>query len=225
MRKAWFIAPAAAFLAFAAIATPFVERKAPDGHPVAEWGVEKGKLPPFVFGGTDITSEGAEFFCQKNTGAVWARIGGLVYALNEPASDPAKRLGEDGVTFDTIPADDAANPVTSNADVATRIAAQAERLCNPAPIVVRERGAQTPFDFAMSLCAIIDKLDMATSPCSVSAGSRKIEASLDVTPSSGRAACSEISSFAKRRSWNLHGWELHILSPYSGDKSVAFCAL
>lgn len=225
MKSALYLASIAALIAGTAAADPFIERRGQDGNTVAEWDVKMGKLPPFVFAGTDITPGDAKFYCHKSSGAVWARINGTVYALNKPASNPDLRIGEDGKAFDAVSTFDPGNKATSNADVSTRIAAQAERLCNPAPMVVRDPGAEKPIDFAMSLCSIIDRLETTTSPCSVSAASQRVIATLNVTPATGKDACREIRSFVAERKWNLRGWQLHIASPYSGEKSVAFCGL
>lgn len=217
-------AVAAATPALTAEGPPFALIENPDGDSI-EWDIRKGTLPAFVFTGTDITASGAEFFCSESRGAVWARVSGTLYAVNGPASAPDIKLGEAGKAMHAIAADSRDNLITANEDVTTRVVAQAERLCEPEPVIVKEDRKLKPLDYAYSLCQVVDSSKIASEPCSLSPLSKRIDISVDATPAYARVICKEIAAVLAEKKWILPGWELHISSPFSGEKSTAYCRL
>lgn len=97
----------------------------------------------------------------------------------------------------------------------------------PALLVATPAFASSAVDNAFLLCRIIDNTHMASAPCEVSGWNSSVTATIDMTSADARQACAMIVGLVQSKSMHFDGtkWTLQIKSPYSGDKTIAFCNL
>lgn len=189
---------------------------------VGAWNAERGALPGFVFAGTGIRDPDAAFFCLVSSEAAWALIDGRLYAMNHKAMVGSVIIALGQEPTRVLPWTDPSNPAASDDDVKTRIMAQVERRCDPQP--VRERSAPDTLGTALHICAIVDASGISASPCDLSAWSRTVTITADVSGRQARAICKDIQVTAKKLGMPA-GWKAEIVSPFSNGKSLAFCDL
>ncbi|HEY0124084.1 MAG TPA: hypothetical protein VGC14_20450 [Rhizobium sp.] len=80
---------------------------------------------------------------------------------------------------------------------------------------------------AYALCKVIDGTGMSSAPCEVSGWNSSVVATLDMTSADARTSCRQIAGLMEMKGLHFTGtdWTLQIKSPYSGDKTIAFCKL
>ena len=79
---------------------------------------------------------------------------------------------------------------------------------------------------AFALCNIFDGTRLTSQPCEVNGWDSSVIATLDMSSSEARQLCGQVAGLASQRGLLFDdGWTLQIRSPYSGDKSIAFCGL
>jgi len=79
---------------------------------------------------------------------------------------------------------------------------------------------------AFFMCAVVDATGMASEKCSVSGWHSSVDVTIDTTGAEARQIClGMVTAMAEK---GLHwdaGWQVRIYSPFSGDHTIAFCAL
>jgi hypothetical protein len=79
---------------------------------------------------------------------------------------------------------------------------------------------------AHKLCILIDGTNLVSQPCRVASGESAVEATIDMTPHDAKKTCTSIAEIAKTGGLKFDlGWKLRIYSPYSGDRTIAYCSL
>jgi hypothetical protein len=82
-----------------------------------------------------------------------------------------------------------------------------------------------PVDDAYRLCKAMEGTGMTTE-CTVSGYHSRVDATIDTNGAEARKVCTGIAEQMSRAGANFKGkWQLRILSPYSGEKAIAVCAL
>ncbi|MGO2711569.1 hypothetical protein [Pseudomonas helleri] len=95
--------------------------------------------------------------------------------------------------------------------------------------VVPARSAENPdksVDNAYKLCAVMDRTNLLSEPCSVSGWGSSVNVSMDMSASNARQLCPQIKGMLQTKNITFKdGWTLKISSPYSGEKTIATCPL
>lgn len=92
----------------------------------------------------------------------------------------------------------------------------------PEPVEAKDASV----DHAFQLCTMIDGTGLTSKPCDVSGWGSSVNATIDMSASEARKLCSQLSSYVREQGMNFSdGWTLKIFSPYSGESTIAYCAL
>jgi hypothetical protein len=89
-----------------------------------------------------------------------------------------------------------------------------------------DAAAQNSATSGHALCKQIDATGLASAPCAVSAWNSSVTATIDMNSDEARKLCAQISGLMRQSGTRFDpGWTLQIRSPYSGENSIAYCAL
>lgn len=81
-------------------------------------------------------------------------------------------------------------------------------------------------DSAFRLCAFFDNSGLTSEKCKVSGWDESVNVTMDMTSETARTSCKMLAASAKKNKILFtKGWTLKIYSPYSGEKTIAFCPL
>jgi hypothetical protein len=78
---------------------------------------------------------------------------------------------------------------------------------------------------AFRLCAIMNHTKLLSEPCKVSGWNSSVDVSIDTTAAEARKICAGLHRFYEGKLRFDGKWTLRIFSPYSGDRTIATCAL
>ncbi len=86
--------------------------------------------------------------------------------------------------------------------------------------------ANDTVDNAFRLCAALEGTGLLSSECEVSGWNQTVEVIIDTSGSEARSICVGVSKMMVGIGAKFDkGWKLKIYSPYSGEKTIAFCSL
>lgn len=76
------------------------------------------------------------------------------------------------------------------------------------------------------LCSMLDGTGLMSEPCAVSGWNSSVTATIDMDGGEARDLCGKLARSMRSNGKTFDkGWTLQIKSPYSNDKSIAFCNL
>ena len=86
--------------------------------------------------------------------------------------------------------------------------------------------ADKSVDNAFRVCQVFDNTGLGSAPCEVSGWNATVTATIDMTSAEARLTCAQVVDALRDKKLRFERrWTLQIRSPYSGDKSIAFCKL
>ena len=86
--------------------------------------------------------------------------------------------------------------------------------------------AETSVNNAYKVCFVFDGISIITEPCDVSGWGKSVNVRIDTNAGEARLLCSTVVTKAREKGWSFDaGWTLKVYSPYSGDNTIAYCAL
>lgn len=81
-------------------------------------------------------------------------------------------------------------------------------------------------EYARRLCGIVDDTGAASGKCSVSGWGHSVDISMAVSAADARTFCARMADMLPTKGIKFApGWQINIYSPYSGEKTIAFCML
>jgi YbbR domain-containing protein len=81
-------------------------------------------------------------------------------------------------------------------------------------------------DSAYKLCFAFEKTGLASDKCTVSGWGQTVNVTLDMPASEARKFCQELEGIKQGLDLSFRqGWTLKIYSPFSGERSIAYCEL
>jgi len=94
------------------------------------------------------------------------------------------------------------------------------------PLFAQLSYAEDSVNNAYKVCAWFDASDVLSKPCDVSGWSSAIDVSIDVNGIDARKICAlAIPTMKENKVKFDKGWKIRIYSPFSGDNTIAQCAL
>lgn len=86
--------------------------------------------------------------------------------------------------------------------------------------------ADQSVDNAYRVCAVFNGTGLLSQECSVSGWHSSIDVTVDMSASEAREFCGVIAPYLAQLGVTFSsGWKVRIYSPYSGDRTIAFCPL
>ena len=81
-------------------------------------------------------------------------------------------------------------------------------------------------DNAYALCRVFDGTGLLSEPCSVSGWHSSVDVKMDTSGGEARKICSGVAQMMHKQGVRFDdGWKIRIYSPFSGDSTLAKCAL
>jgi len=79
---------------------------------------------------------------------------------------------------------------------------------------------------AFGVCRVFDRTGLLSEPCSVSGWHSSIDVKIDTSGSEARKICSGVAQMLRQQGIRFDPrWKIRIFSPFSGDSTIAQCAL
>ena len=83
---------------------------------------------------------------------------------------------------------------------------------------------KTSVDSAYKVCYLFDGTDLMSEPCDVSGWGSSVNVRMDISAPEARKLCRQVVGLTREQGWKFDpGWTLKIYSPYSGDRTIAYC--
>ena len=79
---------------------------------------------------------------------------------------------------------------------------------------------------AQTLCIVVDGTGLTSERCSISVRRSSVDVHIDTNSAEARKMCREMVDLMSQQGFRFYaGWQIRIYSPYSGDHTIATCAL
>lgn len=102
-------------------------------------------------------------------------------------------------------------------------------LASPTPSIVEtvaKAQKQDPVLNAYAICEVLDSTGVTSGKCSVSGWKQSIDISIDTSGSEAMQICHGIVGMINQKGIQFdRGWQIRIFSPFSGDRTIAYCKL